>query len=151
MIVLSAAFPTWTCIFNWFIVTDFDAYKMSWSTVTLMGIPHGFFWRHFWPHCLIFCPFYTWTRPHLTCRLIHLVSCTNFLYILRSSMMDFDLSSGRVWSPPFEFSRNTQSWHCWHLCIAWIWKMWQIYKFITSIIIQSTMANVNLVSNVLGS
>ena len=28
--------------------------------------------------------------------------------------------SGEVGNP-FEFSRNTQSWQCWHFCIAWFW------------------------------
>ena len=62
-----------------------------------------------------------------------------------------NLPSNAKLAQTFEFSRNTQSWQCWHFCITWILKIWQIEKFTTSIKIQSTMANVNLLSNLLGS
>ena len=56
----------------------------------------------------------------------------------------FHTSGGKCDNLAVEFSRNTQSWQCWHFCIALKLKMSRIEKPVTSILIESTMTNVNL-------
>ena len=47
-----------------------------------------------------------------------------FHLVLRRAQSSFSHTQQIVISA-FEFSRNTQSWQCWHFCIAQIWKIWQ--------------------------